>query len=493
MTQRRFVSMKDEHFAGLETTFTAENWSGRLEVSSGLDGRVENTGVKRYRDLNSRHLQVLGQGEVDRETIDLQVETLQSHVRVAVAARTRVLRDGQRQDVDRRLVEEPGYVAHELGIDLEEGRPATVEKIAALYTSRDRGISESRDDARLAAVERGGLLRAAGPARGRVEQPVEPFRHRARQRQRVDRDGPAPAHLPPAADRLAAHAAPGRRRPGPGLDRGGLPGSRLLGRDTHLPVLQLPTPEPGRRAAPVPLRTARHGPRRGARRGVRGRDVPVAERGHRSRGDPEGPPQPEVGPLAPRPLAQPAARQHRHRLQRVAALHGDREHGVPALHRRRAADRDRPVLGEHHHVQRRRGPVRDPRRGGPGRVPRGVPGLRRAGPAQQHLHQRHGGVGAAAGAGDAGRAAAALPRRARRGAQHPGRRAGALAGHHQEDEGRLPRRRRPHPVRGLRGNCPSSTGRATGSATATSSGSTGCWRPRATAPTGTSSPSRPTC
>ncbi|MDT7649173.1 MAG: hypothetical protein QOI36_579 [Pseudonocardiales bacterium] len=152
MTQRRFVSMKDEHFAGLETTFRAENWSGRLEVSSGLDGRVVNAGVKRYRDLNGRHLQVLGQGEVDRETIDLQVETLQSHVRVAVAARTRVLRDGQRQDVDRRLVEEPGYVAHDLGLELEEGRPATVDKIVALYTSRDRGISESRDDARLAAA-----------------------------------------------------------------------------------------------------------------------------------------------------------------------------------------------------------------------------------------------------------------------------------------------------------------------------------------------------
>jgi trehalose/maltose hydrolase-like predicted phosphorylase/beta-phosphoglucomutase-like phosphatase (HAD superfamily) len=152
MTQRRFVSMKDEHLAGLETTFTAENWSGRLEVSCGLDGRVVNAGVKRYRDLNGRHLRVLGQGEVDRERIDLQVETLQSHVRVAVAARTRVMRDGERQDVDRRLVEEPGYVAHELGLELEEGRPARVEKIVALYTSRDRAISESRTDARLAAA-----------------------------------------------------------------------------------------------------------------------------------------------------------------------------------------------------------------------------------------------------------------------------------------------------------------------------------------------------
>src|SRR6266542_3514943 len=129
MVQRRFVSMKDEHLAGLETTFTAENWSGTLEVRSGLDGRVVNAGVKRYRDLNGRHLAVLGQAEVDSETVDLQVETTQSHVRVALAARTRLLRDELTIQADRRLVTEPGFVA--------------------LSTSRDRATSESRADARL--------------------------------------------------------------------------------------------------------------------------------------------------------------------------------------------------------------------------------------------------------------------------------------------------------------------------------------------------------
>ena len=152
MTQRRFVSMKDAHHAGLETTFTAENWSGRLEVSSGIDGRVVNAGVKRYRDLNGRHLQLLGQGEVDEETVDLLAETRRSHVRVAVAARTRVFSDGQRLDVERRLVEELGFVAHDLRLDLEQGRPVTVEKVVALFTSRDRAISDSREDARLAAA-----------------------------------------------------------------------------------------------------------------------------------------------------------------------------------------------------------------------------------------------------------------------------------------------------------------------------------------------------
>jgi trehalose/maltose hydrolase-like predicted phosphorylase/beta-phosphoglucomutase-like phosphatase (HAD superfamily) len=149
VVQRRLVSMKDKHLAGLETTFEAENWSGTLEVRSGLDGRVVNAGVKRYRDLTGRHLTVLDQAEVNPETVDLQVETTQSRVRVALAARTRLRRDGATAQAVRRLVEEPGFVAHELAFELEQGRPATVEKVVTLFTSRDRAVSESRADARL--------------------------------------------------------------------------------------------------------------------------------------------------------------------------------------------------------------------------------------------------------------------------------------------------------------------------------------------------------
>jgi trehalose/maltose hydrolase-like predicted phosphorylase/beta-phosphoglucomutase-like phosphatase (HAD superfamily) len=151
VVQQRLVSMKDQHLAGLETTFVAENWSGMMQVRAGLDGRVVNAGVKRYRDLNGRHLRVLHAGEAGAEVVELQAETNQSHVRVALAARTRLLRDGQVAPAERRLVAEPGFVAHEFEVELEQGRPATVEKLVALYTSRDRATSESLLDAREAA------------------------------------------------------------------------------------------------------------------------------------------------------------------------------------------------------------------------------------------------------------------------------------------------------------------------------------------------------
>ncbi|MGH9003246.1 MAG: glycoside hydrolase family 65 protein, partial [Acidimicrobiia bacterium] len=50
VAQRRIVSMADPHLAALETTIVPENWSGRLEIRSALDGRVTNSGVARYRE-----------------------------------------------------------------------------------------------------------------------------------------------------------------------------------------------------------------------------------------------------------------------------------------------------------------------------------------------------------------------------------------------------------------------------------------------------------
>ncbi len=151
MVQRRLVSMEESHLAALETVFTAENWSGALEVWSGLDGRVTNSGVKRYRDLNGQHLSVLHAAEADGDIVELQVDTTQSHIRIALAARTKVHVDGMPVVASRRLITEPKFVAHALTLNLDQQRPVTVEKVAALYTSRDRAISESLLSARLAA------------------------------------------------------------------------------------------------------------------------------------------------------------------------------------------------------------------------------------------------------------------------------------------------------------------------------------------------------
>jgi len=157
VTQRRFVHMADHHVAGLETTIVPENWSGRLEVRSALDGRVTNSGVARYRLLDGRHLAPLETGDAGDDAIWLLVETRSSHVRIAQAARTRVLRDGEPVAAERRTVQEPGFVAHDLAVDVREGEPLTVEKVVTLFTSRARAVAEPGHAARTWVARVGGF------------------------------------------------------------------------------------------------------------------------------------------------------------------------------------------------------------------------------------------------------------------------------------------------------------------------------------------------
>jgi alpha,alpha-trehalase len=60
LRSRRFVSMGRMHLAAVDWQLAAENWSGRAEVISGLDGRVLNRGVARYQQLWGRHLDPQG-------------------------------------------------------------------------------------------------------------------------------------------------------------------------------------------------------------------------------------------------------------------------------------------------------------------------------------------------------------------------------------------------------------------------------------------------
>jgi len=148
VAQRRLVSMADPYLAGLEATFVALNWSGRLEISSGVDGRVRNGGVARYRGLGDQHLDVQFVGAAGPGTVAVDVETTRSHVRVSVAARHRVLVNGVETDAATGAVAEDGYAGVNVRVDLSEEDSCTVEKVVALFTSRDRAITEPAEEAR---------------------------------------------------------------------------------------------------------------------------------------------------------------------------------------------------------------------------------------------------------------------------------------------------------------------------------------------------------
>ncbi|GEL17222.1 glycoside hydrolase family 65 protein [Pseudonocardia asaccharolytica] len=140
--QRRFVHMARPHLAGLHTVITAEDWSGRLCVASGIDGSVTNSGVRRYQGMSSRHLEIVSTEQPDPGTLLLVARTTQSRLRFAAAARTRVWRDEVPEEPPRRLRSEADRIAHELDLELRAGEAVAIEKVVALVTSRDVAVSE---------------------------------------------------------------------------------------------------------------------------------------------------------------------------------------------------------------------------------------------------------------------------------------------------------------------------------------------------------------
>ena len=155
LIQRRFVHMDRMHLAALETTIIPENWTGRIQVLSGLDGRVIYAGVKRYKQLNSKHLEPVASEAADDQTVLLLVETNQSRLRLAQAARTRVYSEEQRIEVERKLIENPGCIGQEFFVDVTKKKPVKIEKIVSFFTSRDFAISEPALDA-VEAVQQAG-------------------------------------------------------------------------------------------------------------------------------------------------------------------------------------------------------------------------------------------------------------------------------------------------------------------------------------------------
>ncbi|MDQ5810654.1 MAG: glycoside hydrolase family 65 protein [Actinomycetota bacterium] len=142
LLSRRFVSMADMHQGAIEWTITPENWSGRMSVISALDGRVTNRGVARYRQLEGRHLQPELTRTVGPDIIALRVQTRQSHIYIAQAARTRVYGEHEVVGVDRGLYQMEDYIHQILTFEVEEKVPVRVEKMVAFYTSRDHAINE---------------------------------------------------------------------------------------------------------------------------------------------------------------------------------------------------------------------------------------------------------------------------------------------------------------------------------------------------------------
>lgn len=149
----RLVHMANPHIAAIEWKLTSHSWSGNLEICSSLDGDVTNQNVKRYQSLNKQHLKILEIGAEGEDAIYLTACTNQSHISMTQASKIHVFEDhgfeakGEENTLvptGRTRQEGPNSssIAQHLLVPCQAQKELRIEKIVALYTSRDFAISE---------------------------------------------------------------------------------------------------------------------------------------------------------------------------------------------------------------------------------------------------------------------------------------------------------------------------------------------------------------
>lgn len=140
--ERRLVSMHNQHLAAIEVRLTPEDWSGSLTIRSALDGSVINAGVRRYQQLESRHLETLEARQTDPATILLRSRMLQSRREIVEAARTK-LHNGSEELAHECVLERLNdFIAQDRTLPVEPGQAIVLDKVVALFNSKDSAISE---------------------------------------------------------------------------------------------------------------------------------------------------------------------------------------------------------------------------------------------------------------------------------------------------------------------------------------------------------------
>lgn len=145
--ESRLVSMANPHLAGLRLELEPQNWSGTIEVKSGIDGNVVNANVPRYADYERHHLAVADSGTAAPNQLWLKSRTLQSGVEIVQVVRTTidtasVSSNKVQESCDCRVIRSSETIASQFCAPATCGQAVTTEKVVALYTSLDPGVED---------------------------------------------------------------------------------------------------------------------------------------------------------------------------------------------------------------------------------------------------------------------------------------------------------------------------------------------------------------
>jgi HAD superfamily hydrolase (TIGR01509 family) len=142
IVSERFSSMDNIMLAALRYNIRPLNYSGQIEVKSGINGKLINEGVERYKSLNSLHLNIIKVG-FDEEKLFVLAETNQSKHLISEAAMHRLLLDGEIQKPSFEKEESEGCVSAVYSFKVEKGQQLSIEKLVSVCSDKEDFIEDA--------------------------------------------------------------------------------------------------------------------------------------------------------------------------------------------------------------------------------------------------------------------------------------------------------------------------------------------------------------
>jgi trehalose/maltose hydrolase-like predicted phosphorylase len=132
----RIISMANPHLAGMQYKITPLNYDGNITILSALDGQVINSGVERYRQLNSKHWQNVKE-DGSKQNSFILLQTNQSKIKLALTAKLSLRINSRRIEPEINIAKKPGSVYSTTQVKTEKNRSVNIEKIVAIYSSKE--------------------------------------------------------------------------------------------------------------------------------------------------------------------------------------------------------------------------------------------------------------------------------------------------------------------------------------------------------------------
>jgi len=160
----RFAGMADPHRAGLQYAITPVNYSGKLEMRSGLSGDHLNAGVERYNSLNQKHLEPVAEMAEDKG-IQLVVKTTQSEILIAAGCVNSV-----NLNAAQKVSSGDGWIYQEFSLELKEGEEAVLDKMVSIYTSRAPEVEDPLQEVKASSAKLGSYEKELKLSAGRWQE-----------------------------------------------------------------------------------------------------------------------------------------------------------------------------------------------------------------------------------------------------------------------------------------------------------------------------------